>query len=153
VDTFNGCLYADGTSILVAFGDNLCGQCDVPPVKPSNNSSSSGSGSGSASNSNGNNSNSNGDGSDGEDAEFPTDMSYPTAVVHWTGLDKVQISMIACGSLHTAAIACNRVFTWGNGLGGRLGHSDGHSKSQPFEVLFENDQFELDRRMIHIACG
>ncbi|OIV95703.1 hypothetical protein TanjilG_01497 [Lupinus angustifolius] len=50
-------------------------------------------------------------------------------------LDGIAISSVACGEWHTAIVSiCGRLFTYGEGTFGVLGHGDTRSFSQPKEV-------------------
>jgi alpha-tubulin suppressor-like RCC1 family protein len=51
-------------------------------------------------------------------------VSTPIKIPFFKSKD-LRIKSIACGDLHTIALStCNRVFTWGCGEYGRLGHGD-----------------------------
>lgn len=55
---------------------------------------------------------------------------------------------IACATWHTAAISKDgKVYTWGNGSNGKLGHAD--EENQPLPKLVEG----IDGNVIQIACG
>ena len=50
--------------------------------------------------------------------------------------------------MHSALLTeCGRVFTWGSGKGGRLGHGDAEDVAIPTEVDVEG------RRVLDVACG
>eukprot|EP01118_Nematostelium_gracile_P013110 TRINITY_DN4908_c0_g1_i1.p1 TRINITY_DN4908_c0_g1~~TRINITY_DN4908_c0_g1_i1.p1 ORF type:complete len:793 (-),score=171.07 TRINITY_DN4908_c0_g1_i1:23-2269(-) len=50
------------------------------------------------------------------------------------GLDHVTVRQVACGQLHTVAVADNAVYTWGWGESGCLGHGDRRFHLVPKEV-------------------
>lgn len=60
------------------------------------------------------------------------------------GLDNVTV--VACGQSHTAAISNNRLYTFGRGASGQLGHGDQQDQSRP--KLVEG----LDN-VTFVACG
>eukprot|EP00941_MAST-03F_sp_MAST-3F-sp1_P005053 g5053.t1 len=60
-----------------------------------------------------------------------------------------QISQVTCGSYHTAAVTVDgKLFTWGGGMYGKLGHGDetGHSTPCLVETL-------VGKTIVQIACG
>ncbi|KAJ7964407.1 Regulator of chromosome condensation (RCC1) family with FYVE zinc finger domain-containing protein [Quillaja saponaria] len=64
-------------------------------------------------------------------------------------LDGISISHIACGEWHTAIVSsCGRIFTYGDGTFGVLGHGNLHSFSQPKEV-----ESLKGLRVRSVACG
>ncbi|XP_057430235.1 PH, RCC1 and FYVE domains-containing protein 1 isoform X2 [Lotus japonicus] len=74
---------------------------------------------------------------------------------HWiphklTGpLDGISISSVSCGEWHTAIVSsCGRLFTYGDGTFGVLGHGDRQSFSKPKEV-----QSLSGLRARSVACG
>ena len=61
----------------------------------------------------------------------------------------VHIIEITCGSYHTAAVADDgRLFTWGGGMYGKLGH--GHNRGCSSPTLVEA---LLNKHVLHVACG
>ncbi|KAJ1388172.1 Zinc finger, FYVE/PHD-type [Sesbania bispinosa] len=64
-------------------------------------------------------------------------------------LDGISISSVACGEWHTALVSsCGRLFTYGDGTFGVLGHGDLRSSSRPKEVE------SLSGLMVRsVACG
>ena len=65
-------------------------------------------------------------------ADSAADAHEPRRVV---GLDGVAIALVACGSRHSlAAAADGRLFTWGLGDDGRLGHGDAEPRHSPAHV-------------------
>ncbi len=55
----------------------------------------------------------------------------------------IAIASVAVGVNHTAAVSVDgRLFTWGNGLSGKLGHGDFAMKPTPTEVNFFNKENE-----------
>ncbi|MEW5320094.1 MAG: hypothetical protein WDW38_011193 [Sanguina aurantia] len=63
--------------------------------------------------------------------------------------DEVIIEQVSCGPYHTAAVSYDgTLFTWGNGLFGKLGHGDHESTFTPRPVLALADHFVL-----HVSCG
>lgn len=74
---------------------------------------------------------------------------------HWLphrifgSLDGVTISNVACGEWHTAIVsACGRLFTYGDGTFGALGHGNLQSYSHPKEV-----ESIKGSRVKTVACG
>ncbi|KAI4299662.1 hypothetical protein L6164_033097 [Bauhinia variegata] len=66
-----------------------------------------------------------------------------------SGLDGISILNIACGEWHTAIVSsCGRLFTYGDGTFGVLGHGNLHSISQPKEV-----ESLRGLRVRSVACG
>lgn len=64
-------------------------------------------------------------------------------------LDGVRISSVSCGEWHTAIVSCcGRLFTYGDGTFGVLGHGNLHSVSQPKEV-----ESLRSLRVRSVACG
>ncbi|BDA49523.1 probable E3 ubiquitin-protein ligase HERC2 at N-terminal half [Coccomyxa sp. Obi] len=59
------------------------------------------------------------------------------------------ITQVSCGPYHTAAVsATGALFTWGDGLCGKLGHGTLDSCSEPRQV-----EALASKRVIHVACG
>ena len=57
--------------------------------------------------------------------------------------------MISCGDSHSAAITeKNRLFTWGNGTFGRLGHGIDTTEKKP-KLVEDLDNYEI----IQVSCG
>lgn len=51
--------------------------------------------------------------------------------------NNLKVKSISCGDLHFIALTtCNRIFTWGCGEYGRLGHGDEQDRWEPTELLF-----------------
>lgn len=64
-------------------------------------------------------------------------------------LDGISISSIACGEWHTAIVSgCGRLYTYGDGTFGVLGHGDHRSYSRPKEV-----ESLKGLRVRSVACG
>ncbi|KAF7816297.1 PH, RCC1 and FYVE domains-containing protein 1 isoform X1 [Senna tora] len=64
-------------------------------------------------------------------------------------LDGIRISSVACGEWHTAVVSCcGRLFTYGDGTFGVLGHGNLQSISQPKEV-----ESLRSLRVRSVACG
>ncbi|XP_071506518.1 protein RCC2 homolog [Diadema antillarum] len=63
----------------------------------------------------------------------------------------VNVSKVSCGSRHTAAVTYDkRLYTWGWGKYGQLGHGDVDSQDQPKHVEF----FHLERLWVtDVMCG
>ncbi|OQS05619.1 E3 ubiquitin-protein ligase HERC2 [Thraustotheca clavata] len=76
-------------------------------------------------------------------------MRYQRSPVHVTSLDDVQVTQVAAGDYHSAALtASGEVYTWGNGRDGQLGLGTSDDRNIPRKVT------ELDGiRIVHIACG
>ena len=56
---------------------------------------------------------------------------------------------IACGYNHCMALdELGKVYTWGSGADGRLGHNSSQDKYEPCEVASLSDKF-----IVHLACG
>ena len=56
------------------------------------------------------------------------------------GVDFHSIKDIACGSNHSMALSEeNRIYSWGNGEGGRLGHGTERSEAIPKEINLDHD--------------
>ncbi|CAM9226138.1 unnamed protein product, partial [Discosporangium mesarthrocarpum] len=65
------------------------------------------------------------------------------------GGDRVRIRGVSCGSTHTAAVSWDgRAWTWGSGLGGRLGHGDQAPVGSPRQV-----NFPVGVVVTSVACG
>jgi len=86
----------------------------------------------------------------GEDGQLGVgdklDQFKPRLVV---GLDDEDVAQVACGSGHTVALSLEgKVFAWGRGDDGRLGHGDHEWKDEPMKIL------ALDKvKVVHITCG
>ncbi|KAJ7960034.1 Regulator of chromosome condensation (RCC1) family with FYVE zinc finger domain-containing protein [Quillaja saponaria] len=66
-----------------------------------------------------------------------------------SSLDDISVSYVACGEWHTAIVSsCRRLFTYGDGTFGVLGHGNLHSVSQPKEV-----ESLKGLRVRSVACG
>lgn len=56
---------------------------------------------------------------------------------------------VCCGAYHSAALSADgRLFTWGDGLCGKLGHGDLASCSEPRQV-----EVLGSHRVLGVACG
>ncbi|XP_050889022.1 PH, RCC1 and FYVE domains-containing protein 1 isoform X1 [Lathyrus oleraceus] len=78
-----------------------------------------------------------------------TDVSHCIPKRVTGNLEGLQVVSIACGSWHTALItASGKLFTFGDGILGVLGHGDRESASYPKEV-----QLSSGHRAIQVACG
>lgn len=82
-------------------------------------------------------------------------LGHGTAVSHWIPkrvsgpLDGVQILSVACGTWHSALTTLNgKVFTYGDGTFGVLGHGDRESVAYPREV-----ESLSGLRTVRVACG
>jgi alpha-tubulin suppressor-like RCC1 family protein len=63
-------------------------------------------------------------------ADGSTEQQSTPALV--TGLGFETVASVACGGKHCAAITdCGKVYTWGTGFCGQLGHGNGESKAAP----------------------
>jgi len=72
----------------------------------------------------------------------------PTMVLG--ALENVRIAMVSCGFHHTAALGENgRVYTWGLGEEGQLGHGDKECKLEPFLVHGPLENVAI----VMTACG
>jgi len=74
----------------------------------------------------------------------PTVITFPPEVdvmkKHSDNSNLTKIKAISCGSSHCLALSSNRkVFSWGNGQGGRLGHGDQIDKNTPTQIRFGKD--------------
>jgi alpha-tubulin suppressor-like RCC1 family protein len=58
------------------------------------------------------------------------------------------IGLISCGAEHTVAVGNSRIFSWGSGDGGRLGHNDFNDRWEPTEISSLSGQMIVD-----ISCG
>ncbi|KAH6769425.1 Regulator of chromosome condensation family with FYVE zinc finger domain-containing protein [Perilla frutescens var. frutescens] len=64
-------------------------------------------------------------------------------------LSGVFVEEIACGMFHVAVLTSkNEVYTWGNGMNGRLGHGDTDDRNRPTLV-----EAIKDKHVKYIACG
>lgn len=59
-----------------------------------------------------------------------------------------KVRLIACGAEHTIAVGESRVFSWGSGDGGRLGHDDYIDRWEPSEIFSLSGQ-----RIVDVSCG
>ncbi|XP_019450386.1 PREDICTED: E3 ubiquitin-protein ligase HERC2-like isoform X2 [Lupinus angustifolius] len=82
-------------------------------------------------------------------------LGHGTEVSHWIPkrvcgpLEGLQVISIACGTWHSALATCNgKLFTFGDGTFGVLGHGDRQSVSYPKEV-----QLLSGLKTIKVACG
>ncbi|KAK7279227.1 hypothetical protein RJT34_24273 [Clitoria ternatea] len=82
-------------------------------------------------------------------------LGHGTDVSHWIPkrvsgpLEGLQVVSIACGASHSALATSNgKLFTFGDGVFGVLGHGDRESVSYPKEVQLSSGQ-----RAIKVACG
>lgn len=63
--------------------------------------------------------------------------------------DEVVIEQVSCGPYHTAAVSYDgTLYTWGNGLFGKLGHGDHESTFTPRPVLALAEHYVLN-----VSCG
>lgn len=66
-----------------------------------------------------------------------------------TALAGEHIRQISVGTRHMAAVTSDgRLFTWGDGMGGRLGHGDINDQCEPKQVLGL-----AGNRIVHVSCG
>ncbi|XP_019709846.1 PH, RCC1 and FYVE domains-containing protein 1 isoform X1 [Elaeis guineensis] len=82
-------------------------------------------------------------------------LGHGTNISHWIpkrvsgNLEGVQVLFVACGTWHSALITSNgKVFTFGDGTFGVLGHGDRESVAYPKEV-----ESLSGLRTIKVACG
>ena len=62
----------------------------------------------------------------------------------WYSLKSISIRQVSVGQEHAAAISTlGRLYTWGSGGGGRLGHGDNHSRDTPTPVEAFKDEIVL----------
>ena len=72
---------------------------------------------------------------------------------HVKDLDNIHITQIACGGGHTLALdSKGRVFGWGRGSSGQLGHGTTESTSQPVHIPTDS-LLAPDERVVDIAAG
>lgn len=80
----------------------------------------------------------------GQGANLPNVCNTPR-LVHCAGA----FMEIACGYNHCMALdELGKVFTWGSGADGRLGHNVSQDKYEPCEVSSLSEKF-----IVHLACG
>ncbi len=66
----------------------------------------------------------------------------------------ITVASVAVGVNHTAAVTEDaRLFTWGNGLSGKLGHGDSEMKPTPTEVKFFNKSKEEQILVASVFLG
>lgn len=59
------------------------------------------------------------------------------------------LAQVSCGPFHTCAVSSGgRLFSWGDGLGGKLGHGNCDTCEEPRQVSSLADQ-----TVLHVACG
>ncbi|KAI4307707.1 hypothetical protein L6164_030865 [Bauhinia variegata] len=90
-------------------------------------------------------------GDDGSGADFGSKRTHRSQWIPYklSALDGVSILSIACGEWHTAIVSsCGRLFTYGDGTFGVLGHGNLQSISQPKEV-----ESLRGLRVRSVACG
>jgi E3 ubiquitin-protein ligase HERC4 len=77
----------------------------------------------------------------------PADALEPRRV---SGLDGVMVAIAACGGRHSLCAATDgRLFSWGLGDDGRLGHGDAASRPEPAQVRAGG----LDRARVRAVSG
>ena len=66
-------------------------------------------------------------------------------------MEGVQVDEVACGHAHVVAVGIyrRRLFTWGVGSGGRLGHGDERSESKPRKLI----RTLPGRVVTQVTCG
>ncbi|KAL3134847.1 hypothetical protein ABBQ32_007815 [Trebouxia sp. C0010 RCD-2024] len=65
------------------------------------------------------------------------------------GLGDFSITQVSCGTFHTCAVSAGgRLFSWGDGLCGKLGQGHLHTCPEPRQVSSLADQ-----TVLHVACG
>ncbi|DBA89976.1 TPA: hypothetical protein ACH3X2_004351 [Trebouxia sp. C0005] len=65
------------------------------------------------------------------------------------GLGDYNIIQVSCGPYHTCAVSSGgRLFSWGDGLCGKLGHASSHNCTEPRQVSSLADQ-----AVLHVSCG
>eukprot|EP00698_Gefionella_okellyi_P004923 TRINITY_DN14549_c0_g1_i1.p1 TRINITY_DN14549_c0_g1~~TRINITY_DN14549_c0_g1_i1.p1 ORF type:complete len:427 (+),score=85.28 TRINITY_DN14549_c0_g1_i1:85-1281(+) len=75
-----------------------------------------------------------------------TNESLPRMVA---GLSSVPVKQVSVGRQHMAAVTTSgHVYTWGRGIGGRLGHGDMSDVTVPKQVAAI-----ADKRVVQVACG
>ena len=67
---------------------------------------------------------------------------------------KEVITKVTCGAEHTLAVGASRVYSWGSGNGGRLGHNDyiDRSEPSPIEALDGMKIIDASAGTWHSAC-
>eukprot|EP00883_Tetradesmus_obliquus_P007882 jgi/Sobl393_1/18538/SZX64696.1 len=71
---------------------------------------------------------------------------WPTRV---SALEGVRVHQVSCGPFHAAAISNDgRLFTWGDGLFGKLGHGDHESCSSPRQIAALAEHWTIS-----VSCG
>ena len=89
----------------------------------------------------------------GEDGQLglgdSCDMEYPCMVKHLASLGVTAINQIVCGSGHTVVLSSEgKVYSWGRGDDGRLGHGDSSWQLKPLLVK------AVSSRVIkQVTCG
>ncbi len=73
------------------------------------------------------------------------DFSVPH-IIHFSFNQKIRL--VACGSEHSVAVGQSRMYSWGSGDGGRLGHGDYNDRWNPTEISALNGE-----RIVDISCG
>ena len=59
------------------------------------------------------------------------------------------VCQVSCGAYHAAAVTNDgRLFTWGEGFGGKLGHGDQHSRGHPTHVVALQST-----PVVQVSCG
>lgn len=89
----------------------------------------------------------------GEDGQLglgdSSDMEYPCLVEHLVTLGVTSINQIVCGSGHTVVLSsAGKVYSWGRGDDGRLGHGDGSWQAKP--LLVKAVSFRVIKQ---VTCG
>eukprot|EP01001_Neometanema_parovale_P012390 NODE_868_length_2026_cov_78.603783_g821_i0.p1 GENE.NODE_868_length_2026_cov_78.603783_g821_i0~~NODE_868_length_2026_cov_78.603783_g821_i0.p1 ORF type:complete len:603 (-),score=91.96 NODE_868_length_2026_cov_78.603783_g821_i0:217-1977(-) len=80
-----------------------------------------------------------------------TSTSCPTPATP-TELSGLTITMLEAGEKSSACLADGKIYTWGDGVQGRLGHGDTTNKAVPTEVTFFNGKTITMLRM-YDHCG
>ncbi|XP_015578623.1 PH, RCC1 and FYVE domains-containing protein 1 isoform X1 [Ricinus communis] len=91
----------------------------------------------------------------GDDTHNTGYLGHGSAVSHWIPrevigqIESVRISFVSCGPWHTAAVSSQgKLFTFGDGTFGALGHGDRSSTSKPREV-----ESLKGLRTLKVSCG
>lgn len=90
-----------------------------------------------------------GDGSSGQLGHGPAIKCHTSPLLCGGALESLRVVQIACGRNHTAALTDRgELFTWGEGLGGPLGHGDILNKDLPERV-----SAMVGKAITEVTCG
>ncbi|XP_043695915.1 PH, RCC1 and FYVE domains-containing protein 1-like [Telopea speciosissima] len=91
----------------------------------------------------------------GDGTHYPGLLGHGTDVSHWVPkrisgpLDGLQVLSVACGTWHSALVTSNgKLFTFGDGTFGVLGHGDRENVAYPREI-----QSLSESKTLKVACG